>query len=294
VHFQVMVDLGPDVSPESSRDVANRARKLVEPYYLEARSTPWKDYMDAEIEGSLIENLADDGFLDRRWDPAVAPTRDPATGMTNLSMSEVEAVRQLWRSIPILYSHSEVADALNRSYKKKPRKGAKPTDHRGDRAHYADEGGLFDWRDLNPNGKWDSAVVGGRYSPYFPLRTQGGSGVQRTDAARKREIDWELLRREWMDAAEHVWQALEELPGGRPAGGYTSYNMGPSTTRQEYLDAVASPITNAFVDAAGRWVDGDVGWGRFGIPEIGYATTFRAWLASVPDDHVLALVDCHG
>lgn len=51
MHFQVLVDLGPGVDPESRAEVVERARKLIEPYFAEAPATPWKLYTDAETEG---------------------------------------------------------------------------------------------------------------------------------------------------------------------------------------------------------------------------------------------------
>ena len=187
----------------------------------------------------------------------------------------------------------------------------------------------------NPNAKWDWWQIGGRFPNRFlvPAGLQdcipsakdddGESaippeGYQYADAARKKDICWDVMRKIAVDTVEKRYQkcvrAFETkdltdfgplcriLDEGISAWGEMLYLKGE--TLDEYkarkgatdLDRYMCH-TYAFVDRNGDWTgSGDMGW--FGISsndkdERAWNDEIQKLMNEAKDDDFLAIVDCH-
>lgn len=187
----------------------------------------------------------------------------------------------------------------------------------------------------NPNAKWDWWQIGGRFPNRFlvPAGLQdcipsakdddGESathpeGYQYADAARKKDICWDVMRKIAVDTVEKRYQkcvrAFETkdltdfgplcriLDEGISAWGEMLYLKGE--TLDEYkarkgatdLDRYMCH-TYAFVDRNGDWIgSGDMGW--FGISsndkdERAWNDEIQKLMNEAKDDDFLAIVDCH-
>lgn len=187
----------------------------------------------------------------------------------------------------------------------------------------------------NPNAKWDWWQIGGRFPNQFlvPAGLQdcipsakdddGESaippeGYQYADAARKKDICWDVMRKIAVDTVEKRYQkcvkAFETkdltdfgplcriLDEGISAWGEMLYLKGE--TLDEYkarkgatdLDRYMCH-TYAFVDRNGDWTgSGDMGW--FGISsndkdERAWNDEIQKLMNEAKDDDFLAIVDCH-
>ena len=187
----------------------------------------------------------------------------------------------------------------------------------------------------NPNAKWDWWQIGGRFPNRFlvPAGLQdcipsakdddGESatppeGYQYADAARKKDICWDVMRKIAVDTVEKRYQkcvkAFETkdlsdfgplcriLDEGISAWGEMLYLKGE--TLDEYKARKGATDldrymfhTYAFVDRNGDWTgSGDMGW--FGISsndkdERAWNDEIQKLMNEAKDDDFLAIVDCH-
>jgi len=187
----------------------------------------------------------------------------------------------------------------------------------------------------NPNAKWDWWQIGGRFPNRFLVLAglqdcipsakddDGESaippeGYQYADAARKKDICWDVMRKIAVDTVEKRYQkcvrAFETkdltdfgplcriLDEGISAWGEMLYLKGE--TLDEYkarkgatdLDRYMCH-TYAFIDRNGDWAgSGDMGW--FGISsndkdERAWNDEIQKLMNEAKDDDFLAIVDCH-
>ena len=187
----------------------------------------------------------------------------------------------------------------------------------------------------NPNAKWDWWQIGGRFPNQFlvPAGLQDcipsakdddgepaipPEGYQYADAARKKDICWDVMRKIAVDTVEKRYQkcvkAFETkdltdfgplcriLDEGISAWGEMLYLKGE--TLDEYkarkgatdLDRYMCH-TYAFIDRNGDWAgSGDMGW--FGISsndkdERVWNDEIQKLMNEAKDDDFLAIVDCH-
>ena len=187
----------------------------------------------------------------------------------------------------------------------------------------------------NPNAKWDWWQIGGRFPNRFlvPAGLQdcipsakdddGESntppeGYQYADAARKKDICWDLMRQLTDEAVERTFQkcvkAFEsnDLTGFGPlcricddgiaAWGEMLYLKGETLDAYKARKGSAGMDryrlhTYAFVDRNGDWISsGDMGW--FGISsndkdERVWNDEIQILLNEAKDDDFLVIVDCH-
>ena len=187
----------------------------------------------------------------------------------------------------------------------------------------------------NPNAKWDWWQIGGRFPNRFLVpeglqdcipsakdddgeSTPPPEGYQYADAARKKDICWDVMRKIAVDTVEKRYQkcvrAFETkditdfgplcriLDEGISAWGEMLYLKGE--TLDEYkarkgatdLDRYMCH-TYAFIDRNGEWAgSGDMGW--FGISsndkdERVWNDEIQKLMNEAKDDDFLAIVDCH-
>ena len=187
----------------------------------------------------------------------------------------------------------------------------------------------------NPNAKWDWWQIGGRFPNRF-LVPEGlqdcipsakgddgesaipPEGYQYADAARKKDICWDVMRKIAVDTVEKRYQKCVRafeikdltdfgplcriLDEGISAWGEMLYLKGE--TLDEYkarkgatdLDRYMCH-TYAFIDRNGDWTgSGDMGW--FGISsndkdERAWNDEIQKLMNEAKDDDFLAIVDCH-
>jgi hypothetical protein len=143
---------------------------------------------------------------------------------------------------------------------------------------YADEvswGGDFDedgneWSESNPQGYWDYWRVGGRWAGHLPLRNG-------------RDGHMEPLSWEWTDGYMAAEKPNAETHADRARKG--DVNL-------EALDPTFAILHD------GEWVArGEMGW--FGalrdehVPEEDWPKRWHDYVADLPDDVMLTVVDCH-
>lgn len=192
------------------------------------------------------------------------------------------------------------------------------------------------WRyTYNPDAKWDWWQIGGRFPNRFLVPAglrdcipsakddDGESntppeGYQYADAARKKDICWDLMRQLTDEAVERTFQkcvkAFEsnDLTGFGPlcricddgiaAWGEMLYLKGETLDAYKARKGSAGMDryrlhTYAFVDRNGDWISsGDMGW--FGISsndkdERVWNDEIQTLLNKAKDDDFLVIVDCH-
>lgn len=184
----------------------------------------------------------------------------------------------------------------------------------------------------NPNAKWDWWVIGGRFPGGLLVKkdledcivsckeeqADAPAGYKFADAARKKDICWDLMMTLATEAVERsykrcveAWEAqkLENFSPfvtiteeGIASWGNMIYVKGETLdeykARKGVTDADRYQIgAYAFVDRNGDWnASGDMGW--FGIssndkPERAWNDELQTLMNEVQDDDYLVAVDCH-
>lgn len=153
----------------------------------------------------------------------------------------------------------------------------------------------------NPQSKWDWYQFGGRFGG-LPL-IDGGEG----NSVAKSEVDffmdqeqYEFAIREWellVEDAEPVSEKDKEIiEWNFYKKEYYTENY---VSKEAYAKAMASFNTCAYVSPDGGWhAQGEMGW--FGVSNqnpneaISHKLNFyEKYLADLPDDIILTLIDCH-
>ena len=184
----------------------------------------------------------------------------------------------------------------------------------------------------NPNAKWDWWVIGGRFPGGLLVKsdledcipsckeeqTDAPVGFKYVDAARKKDICWDLMKKLATESVERsyklcveAWEA-QKLENFGPFAriteegivGWSSMIYVKGETLDEYkarkgvTDADQYQVgAYAFVDRNGDWnASGDMGW--FGIssndkPERTWNDELQTLMNEVQDDDYLVAVDCH-
>jgi hypothetical protein len=198
-------------------------------------------------------------------------------------------------------------------------------------------------RRTNPNSKWDWYQLGGRWQGYFKLKPGaqgllGEPGVFETnvkpgyaDQARKRDIDWEGMRKEAGDSAAKFWDSVYAVsPSGWESWdsirnrisddklARDTYNNQPGRkalirSKNSDLfwvdDSVLVPRNIYISDAEnaagisfalvkdGQWIErGEMGrWGQHTdtVVYTVWCTKIRELIDNLDDDVLLSAVDCH-
>lgn len=186
----------------------------------------------------------------------------------------------------------------------------------------------------NPNAKWDWWQIGGRFPGKFLVKEdvvdciathmspddddQVPDGYKYADAARMKDICWDLMKQIAVEAVEARYKrCVEAFESGQSKDldffaritdegiiGWSSmiYVKGESLdnykARKGVTDMDKYPInTFAFVDRNGDWSgSGDMGW--FGMssndkPERAWNDELQALMSNVQDDDFIVAVDCH-
>lgn len=167
----------------------------------------------------------------------------------------------------------------------------------------------------NPNRKWDWFQVGGRWAGFFTLKegAQGTRGAQswmqkmggqpypegKVDQARKGDIDFDSMFAENMKNAEESWSKYEAEvaeKGIEKVSAYWDYGIKKDETREQYIARKSFPGTFAVL-YNGEWYErGSMGWWGAVHDEKEddiWDAEFKKLLASISDNTLLTVVDCH-
>lgn len=174
--------------------------------------------------------------------------------------------------------------------------------------------------------EWDWYVIGGRYVDFFQsVPSPTALPLQGIDAARsyndfarripgsrleeepvregfdvilKRDVDWEAMAARKMQRLNEAWSKHEAEPD---QNAYWTYGIeAEDTSREAFIQRRMKDRTYGIVTASGEWVEretfiyvpSDAGKSRFEeTPE--WDRLWDRMVASMPDDAVLAAVDCH-
>ncbi len=176
----------------------------------------------------------------------------------------------------------------------------------------------------NPNAKWDWYVLGGRWGDFFKLK-EGG----RSSSARKCDIDFAGMQKESEDAYVARWRKVHECLAGREIPKWNSFkdqfddidkardawwsqkiiqDFGKlniwddieeyDCTEEEYrLRGNLSAIPTFAVVLDGKWYErGEMGWWAAVKDEKeieDWSKEFNDLVASLPDETLLSVYDCH-
>jgi hypothetical protein len=160
---------------------------------------------------------------------------------------------------------------------------------------------------FNPNSQYDWYQLGGRFSGHLVLKPvrkglPGRSGIctapGRADQARKGDIDFAAMSRERYASFLDAWSELERT--GRAIDRWTkwSYDIPETVTTREQLRVYA--LTRSAHNAPAAFVVGGEWTGPWWVTEgftedgaVRWDVRFAMLLASLPDDTLLTVIDCH-
>lgn len=168
----------------------------------------------------------------------------------------------------------------------------------------------------NPQSKWDWYEIGGRWAgmllgkdgcdlpaPNFSWGWKEEDKLKvmaerRIDQAKKCEIDWEAMRKEQEKRIPDLTKQYEDGIAGK--GWYKAeYFQQRYPTLEDYIRENTQFSTYAVLDENGKWHEaGEMGW--FGCaggePEDHvefHKNFFEKFIAHLPEDTLLTIVDCH-
>lgn len=174
--------------------------------------------------------------------------------------------------------------------------------------------------DYNPKAKWDWYQLGGRWTGFFKLKSNGKGNVGKpglmtghpksgtADQACKKDIDFEAMKRERFEESSQTYDNFEAATKAgtlKPGEGYWEYgveNVGKDAkhymaeNREQYLKRHAHLGTFAVLKD-GEWYEkGEMGWwgcvsNEKDIDE--WNNQFDKLLEELPDETLLSIYDCH-
>lgn len=182
-----------------------------------------------------------------------------------------------------------------------------------------DENGLYYWSTYNPQSKWDWYSLGGRWKGTFLLRNNGRGKNEypwlaepaekgTADQALKKAIDWEGMIARARQEAQKGWEDYEnkvlnyEAREDKDKIKYdkqTRYLVGilENDTKESFIARSSLCSTFAIVKD-GEWIEcAKMGWWGVtydeNMEENKWAEYWTNLVASLPNDTLLTLVDCH-
>jgi hypothetical protein len=151
----------------------------------------------------------------------------------------------------------------------------------------------------NPEAHWDWYALGGRWSGKFILK-KGADGIKGhafgnpvgIDVAYAKDVDWEAMEKRSIERAEKSWKEAEGKTDGARELEYGIHKM---EAKSEFMYKF---VTFAVLDKDGWHEHAEMGW--FGLihdekeSEDDWDKMFyQRFLKGLPEDTVLAIVDCH-
>lgn len=173
---------------------------------------------------------------------------------------------------------------------------------------YVEGKGWGYWR--NPKAKWDWYLIGGRWTGFYDLKLRAKEGFVGTpglmtsrasagsvDQARKKDIDWEAMRKRIALKAAKDWDELHKDKKEGKALAWL-YDIKPEDTKESYVERLSrNPGSTFALLKDGQWYErGEMGWWGVVTDEkqkCDWGSEFEALLDEIPDDAVLTVVDCH-
>jgi hypothetical protein len=163
---------------------------------------------------------------------------------------------------------------------------------------------------FNPNAQYDWYQFGGRFTGHLVLKPgregligspgicTAPAGPGRADQAKKGDIDFAAMSREWYASFLADWAKLERSGETSDRLAKLRHDIPETvTTREQLLEYARNrsvhPAPTALVvggDWSGPW------WLKDGVTEEAAArwdARYAALLASLPDDTLLTVIDCH-
>jgi hypothetical protein len=163
---------------------------------------------------------------------------------------------------------------------------------------------------FNPNSQYDWYVYGGRFSGHLILKpdrdalsegpdeADADAGPERANRARKGDIDFEAMSRERYQGYLASWEELEREGKTADRSAKWIHNIPESVTTREQFLAYArwrsAHNAPAAVVVDGEWFG--PWWVEDGPTEeaaLQWDVWFAFLLASLPDDTLLTVIDCH-
>lgn len=277
-HFTVLVKYQGDIA-----EVEGRIDEMMEPYY---ENKPVEDNIEYEVKKKhqyLKEEIDD---LEERL-------------LSPLDISKIEVLEYV--------RHDE--EILNRERKKYEEiKKMTPDQYWKEltNGYQKDENGNA-VSSYNPDAHWDWYTLGGRWSGKFILKNgtdgmRGHPGVFGNpnpvgiDAAYAEDVDWEVMEKHSIEQAEKSWKDAE---GKTDEVREWEYGIHKMETKSEFMSSRRAKFaTFAVLDGDGWHEHAEMGW--FGLAhdekesEDDWNTKFfERFLKDLPEDTVLAIVDCH-
>ncbi len=157
---------------------------------------------------------------------------------------------------------------------------------------------------INPDGKWDWYVMGGRWSGFFKVKDNSIIGnpiykmgekswtnenietkVGYVDQLKFGQIDWEGMKKDRHEIAVKDWEESKDYDGNK----YIEYGIGKNLTKEDYIKERTSIFTYAVLKD-GEWYEKD--WGDKEVEEK-WEKRFNDLIKDISDDTLITLVDYH-
>lgn len=175
-----------------------------------------------------------------------------------------------------------------------------------------DEEGFFFWSTVNPRGKFDWSIMGGRWCGYLKLRPgcpgeigKRGAGVAEdeplpygdlsADRALLGDVDWNGMRQSLRSEAEDLWEQAE---AERLAGDEWRYKYGIESwmDREAFIEARSHPATFAVLKDSEWYERGNKGWWGLILdaePVTLWHQQFDELIEDCAPETLLSVIDCH-
>jgi hypothetical protein len=168
-----------------------------------------------------------------------------------------------------------------------------------------------DWgRWTNPSSKWDWYTIGGRWTGYFKpkadlkypddiiLGSPGAFGNKPTegyvDSIRLCDIDFEGMENDSRINAEKNWEDAQELIEKGDKSVYFMYGIKANQTKEDYINEHSKFSAFALLKDGVWYAKGEMGWwAAVSDEKDNWQEEFTKLIASLPEDTLLTVVDCH-
>lgn len=147
------------------------------------------------------------------------------------------------------------------------------------------EGNLYST--YNPNSKWESWEIGGRWNNYLTLkREKDNYPILNTNVAKIKDIDFDYVSEKVVKRYEAIWE--QEVDGKYQETGerFTMYTKGQLLnkykTKENFIKTVTEFRTHAILTPDGTWHE-----------PIQTEDYFKILDKEKYKDHILYIIDCH-
>lgn len=143
----------------------------------------------------------------------------------------------------------------------------------------------------NPNRKWDSYTLGGRWEGFFLLKD--GTNA---DQCRCGDVDWGGMIAANKADAEEEWSNFENAPEDLRNIEAFINGIRQNETRESFVARRTAPCTFAVLKNGVWYERGDMGWWGIVSDEKdsdAWQREFEKLITNLPEDTLLSVFDCH-